>query len=57
MRKAGVSLESIPEIIARWGSHLGLSLEARFAPSGDEEAFPNRVVVTGPDAAFLGAER
>ncbi len=57
MRKAGVSLESIPEIIARWGSHLGLSLEARFAPSGDEEAFPNRVVVTGPDAAFLGANR
>ena len=57
MRKNGVSLESVPELIARWGGLLGLSLEARFAPSGDEEAFPNRVAVSGPDASLLGANR
>jgi predicted RNA-binding protein Jag len=57
MRKSGASLESVPELIARWGGHLGLSLEARFAPSGDEEAFPNRVGITGSDAAVLGANR
>jgi predicted RNA-binding protein Jag len=57
MRKSGASLETVPELIARWGAHLGLSLEARFAPSGDEEAFPNRIAVTGPDASFLAANR
>jgi predicted RNA-binding protein Jag len=57
MRKAGASLESVPELIARWGAHLGLTLEARFAPSGDEEAFPNRVAISGPDATHLGANR
>jgi predicted RNA-binding protein Jag len=57
MRKAGASLESVPELIARWGAHLGLTLEARFAPSGDEEAFPNRVTVSGPDAPYLAANR
>jgi predicted RNA-binding protein Jag len=57
MRKSGASLDSIPELIARWGGQLGLSLEARFAPSGDEEAFPNRVTISGPDASLLGANR
>ncbi|MBI1751575.1 MAG: hypothetical protein HY014_16800 [Acidobacteria bacterium] len=57
MRKNGATLESVPELIARWGGHLGLTLEARFAPSGDEEAFPNRVALSGPDAAFLAANR
>lgn len=57
MRKNGTPLESVPELIARWGGHLGLTLEARFAPSGDEEAFPNRVALSGPDAAFLAANR
>jgi predicted RNA-binding protein Jag len=57
MRKAGASLESVPELIARWGAHLGLTLDARFAPSGDEEAFPNRVAVSGPDAPYLAANR
>jgi predicted RNA-binding protein Jag len=57
MRKSGATLESIPERIARWGAQLGLSLEARFSPSGDEEAFPNRVAVAGPDATFLAANR
>jgi predicted RNA-binding protein Jag len=57
MRESGVSLEIVPELIARWGGHLGLALEARFAPSGDEEAFPNRVAIAGPDAALMGANR
>ncbi|MDR3683400.1 MAG: hypothetical protein P4L11_06705 [Geothrix sp.] len=57
MRESGVSLETVPELIARWGGLLGLALEARFAPSGDEEAFPNRVAVAGPDASLLGANR
>lgn len=57
MRKSGVTLESVPELITRWGQQLGLTLEARFSPSGDEEAFPNRVAVSGPDASHLGANR
>ena len=57
MRRSGASLESVPELIARWGAHLGLAVEAKFVPSGDEEAFPNRVLVGGPDAALLGANR
>lgn len=57
MRRSGVPLASVPELIARWGTQLGLSLEGRFAPSGDEEAFPNRLVVTGPDADILAAHR
>ena len=57
MRKSGASLDAIPELIARWGGHLGLSLDARFAPSGDEEAFPNRVTVSGPDASLLASNR
>jgi predicted RNA-binding protein Jag len=57
MRKSGVSLEAVPELITRWGGLLGLSLEAKFAPSGDEEAFPNRVAVSRPDASHLGANR
>ncbi|HJW44775.1 MAG TPA: R3H domain-containing nucleic acid-binding protein [Geothrix sp.] len=57
MRKSGVSLEAVPELITRWGGLLGLSLEAKFAPSGDEEAFPNRVAVSGADSSHLGANR
>ena len=57
MRKSSVSLESLPALLTRWLAHLGLSVEAKFAPSGDEEAFPNRVAVLGPDASYLGANR
>jgi predicted RNA-binding protein Jag len=57
MRKSGASLESVPDLIARWSAHLGLTVEARFAPSGDEEAFPNRVAIAGPDASWLAANR
>jgi predicted RNA-binding protein Jag len=57
MRKSGASLESLPELIARWSAHLGLAVEAKFAPSGDEEAFPNRLAVSGPDAGWFAADR
>jgi predicted RNA-binding protein Jag len=57
MRKSGVSLESVPELIARWSAHLGLAVEAKSAPSGDEEAFPNRLALSGPDASHLAAQR
>ncbi len=57
MRKANASLESVPELIGRWMGHLDLRVEARFQSSGDEEAFPNRVVVSGPDADWLAANR
>jgi predicted RNA-binding protein Jag len=57
MRKSGATLESVPELLATWAGHLGLVVEGKFAPSGDEEAFPNRVAVSGPDAALLAANR
>lgn len=57
MRKSAAPLESVPDLITRWMGHLGLSVEAKFAPSGDEEAFPNRVAVSGADASWLGAQR
>ncbi|WP_291272903.1 hypothetical protein [Geothrix sp.] len=57
MRKSGASLESVPELIARWSAHLGLAVEAKAAPSGDEEAFPNRLALSGPDAGRFAAER
>lgn len=57
MRRSSASLESVPEVLTRWSSHLGLNLEAKFAPSGDEEAFPNRVAVSGPDASLVAANR
>jgi predicted RNA-binding protein Jag len=57
MRKANASLESVPELIGRWMGHLGMKVEGKFQPSGDEEAFPNRVVVSGPDADWLAANR
>ena len=53
MRKSGASLESMPELIARWVGHLGFTVEAKFAPSGDEEAFPHRVALSGPDARLF----
>lgn len=57
MRKSGASLESLPELITRWSAHLGLAVEAKFSPSGDEEAFPNRLAVSGPDADVYAASR
>ena len=57
MRKPNAPLESVPELIGRWMGHLGMRVDTRFQPSGDEEAFPNRLVVSGPDADWLAANR
>lgn len=57
MRKSGASLESLPELVSRWSGQLGLAVEAKYQPSGDEEAFPNRLVVSGPDADRFAASR
>jgi predicted RNA-binding protein Jag len=53
MRKAAATLESLPELAVRWCEALGLKVSARFEPSGDEELFPNRLVLSGPDAQWL----
>ncbi|GLH69879.1 hypothetical protein GETHPA_14120 [Geothrix rubra] len=57
MRKQHASLDAVPDLIARWTGLLGLKTEARYQPSGDEEAFPNRLLITGPDADWLAASR
>lgn len=53
MRKATANLEALPELVALWCQNLGLNVTARFEPSGDEELFPNRLVLSGPDAQWL----
>jgi predicted RNA-binding protein Jag len=53
MRKAAENLETLPEVVARWCQALGLNVTAKFEPSGDEELFPNRIVLAGPDAQWL----
>jgi len=57
MRRNAVKLEKLPELALRWCAQLGLDLKARFEPSGDEELFPNRLVLEGPDAQWLLAQR
>ena len=57
MRKQKASLEAVPELIGKWMQLLGLTVESRFQPSGDEEAFPNRLLLSGPDADWLAANR
>ena len=57
MRKQHAGLDAVPDLIARWTGLLGLKVEARYQPSGDEEAFPNRLLVSGPDADWLAASR
>lgn len=57
MRRTHASLESVPELVTRWAELLGLTIEARFQPSGDEEAFPNRLLISGRDADWLAANR
>lgn len=56
MRK-GVSLEALPELAVAWCKDLGLNISARFQPSGDEELFPNRLVLEGPDSHWLMANK
>jgi predicted RNA-binding protein Jag len=53
MRKAAVNLEALPELATRWCQQLNLNVSAKFEPSGDEELFPNRLVLAGPDAQWL----
>jgi predicted RNA-binding protein Jag len=53
MRKTAASLDALPELATRWCEALGLKVSARFEPSGDEELFPNRLVLSGPDAQWL----
>ena len=57
MTRARVSLEEAPALLETWMGHLGLTLKALPAPSGDERAFPNRVELRGEDAALLGAQK
>ena len=53
MRKAATNLEALPELAARWCQDLGLNVTAKFEASGDEELFPNRLVLLGSDAQWL----
>lgn len=53
MRKNSIPLDQAPERVTRWCRQLGFSVTAAFAPSGDEALFPNRLVVSGPDAGWL----
>jgi predicted RNA-binding protein Jag len=57
MRKTALSLEQVPQMLVRWCGHLGLEVSAEPGPSGDEELFPNRVVLDGPDAHWLAANK
>lgn len=56
MRKA-VPLEALPELASAWCGQLGFKVNARFQPSGDEELFPNRMVLDGADAQWLLANK
>jgi predicted RNA-binding protein Jag len=57
MRKSSLPLEQAPELVTRWCGELGLKVSAAFAPSGDEALFPNRLVISGPDASWLAANK
>jgi len=57
MHKASVTLEDLPDLAVRWCANLGLKVDAHPEPSGDEELFPNRVVLDGPDAQWLLANK
>jgi predicted RNA-binding protein Jag len=57
MRKPGITLESLPDLAVRWCENLGLKISARFEPSGDDELFPNRMVLDGQDAQWLLANK
>jgi predicted RNA-binding protein Jag len=57
MRKTTLPLEQIPETLVRWCAHLGLKVSAEPGPSGDEVLFPNRIVLDGPDAHWLAANK
>lgn len=56
MRKA-LELEALPEMVQKWCKDLGLNVTVQYKPSGDEELFPNRLVLEGQDAQMLMANR
>jgi predicted RNA-binding protein Jag len=56
MRKA-VPLEALPELATAWCKNLGFTVSAQFQPSGDEELFPNRMVLEGADTQWLLANK
>ncbi len=57
MRNSSLALGAVPEKVAHWTALLGLKVEAAFEPSGDEDLFPNRVLVKGDDASWLAANK
>jgi predicted RNA-binding protein Jag len=57
MRKASLALEQVPATVVRWCEALGLKVSAQPAASGDEVLFPNRIVLDGPDASWLAANK
>jgi len=57
MRRSSATLETMPELATRWCHALGLEIIARFAPSGDDELFPNRLVLEGADGQWLLANK
>ena len=46
-------LQEMPALAVRWCALLGLTVRADLEGSGDERLFPNRLALTGPDAAHL----
>lgn len=56
MRKV-VSLDALPELASAWCGQMGFKVTARYQPSGDEELFPNRLVLEGSDAQWLLANK
>jgi predicted RNA-binding protein Jag len=57
MRKASLALEQVPDSVVRWCGLLGLKVSAQPGASGDETLFPNRIVLDGPDAHWLTANK
>ena len=57
MKRAHVSLDEAPSLLDAWMDQLGLAVKALPAPSGDEQAFPNRIELRGEDASLLGAQK
>ena len=57
MTRARVSLEDTPALLNLWMGHLGLTVNTLSAPSGNEQAFPNRIELRGEDASLFGAEK
>lgn len=57
MTRDHLSLDAAPALLEAWMGHLGLAVTAAPSPSGDEEAFPNRIELRGNDASLLGAQK